>query len=320
MARFGSTYGAVLIGGLIALFLSGFVTMQTVLYYRVYRKDRVHIKLLVTAVWILDLFHSGLVLGANWQYQIIDRDYSGPIRIHWTIPACITITSVITFLVISFYIHRLWTLSSHRTYLVLPIVLLNTFRVAAGFGSSAQMASKTIWPEFTIHTGWLFAVCLTTSCALDFLVASTLVLLLRQNRTGFWRNLTIHFLPSSPSMDQVLDSITLYTIENGLLTSITTIITLVVWLSMPHNLVFLGIHYTIAKLYANSFLAMLNARKNLQERARLSASDVAPHSDSRRFSNFSAFFRKSHLNSGDSAPFASIKNAAQRTSGKRDEL
>ncbi|THG98666.1 hypothetical protein EW026_g3548 [Hermanssonia centrifuga] len=47
--------------------------------------------------------------------------------------------------------------------------------------------------------------------------------------------------------------------------SIATIASLVCWLVMPHNLVYLGLHFMISKLYANSLLASLNARKTLRQ-------------------------------------------------------
>jgi hypothetical protein len=37
------------------------------------------------------------------------------------------------------------------------------------------------------------------------------------------------------------------------------------WLTMPYNLVFLGLHFVISKLYANSLLISLNTRKALRE-------------------------------------------------------
>jgi len=65
-------------------------------------------------------------------------------------------------------------------------------------------------------------------------------------------------------MDQIIDSLSLYAIENGLITCVVTIISLICWLTMPRNLVFLGLHFIISKLYANSLLATLNARKRIR--------------------------------------------------------
>ncbi|THH18902.1 hypothetical protein EUX98_g8880 [Antrodiella citrinella] len=56
-------------------------------------------------------------------------------------------------------------------------------------------------------------------------------------------------------MDSIIDSITVYTIESGLLTSVVTVVSLVFWVTMSNNLIFLALHFAISKLYANAFLA-----------------------------------------------------------------
>ncbi|KAI0930662.1 hypothetical protein AcV5_007320 [Taiwanofungus camphoratus] len=68
----------------------------------------------------------------------------------------------------------------------------------------------------------------------------------------------------SGRLHHILDSVTLYTIENGLVTCVVTIISLVFWLAKPHALIYLGLHFVINKLYANCFLASMNARKLLR--------------------------------------------------------
>nr|VWO99695.1 Calcium-transporting ATPase (EC [Ganoderma boninense] len=61
----------------------------------------------------------------------------------------------------------------------------------------------------------------------------------------------------------MIDMLTLYTVESGMLTCIATAISLFFWLFLRSNFVFLGMHLAINKLYANSLLASLNARKSL---------------------------------------------------------
>lgn len=102
--------------------LSGFVTMQVLYYFRIYRKDHVHIKILVSISCllasqpvcsvqlsagryclvralnarnpgesanvhelhrVLDLIHTGFTLGGNWLYLIVDHDTPGPLGMHW---------------------------------------------------------------------------------------------------------------------------------------------------------------------------------------------------------------------------------------------
>jgi len=70
---------------------------------------------------------------------------------------------------------------------------------------------------------------------------------------------------STSTMIKVVDTLTLYTLENGFLTGVATTASLICWLSMPHNLSFMGLHFVIEKLYANSVLASLNTRKELRD-------------------------------------------------------
>ncbi|XP_006459695.1 hypothetical protein AGABI2DRAFT_116655 [Agaricus bisporus var. bisporus H97] len=66
-------------------------------------------------------------------------------------------------------------------------------------------------------------------------------------------------------MIRLVDSTTIYALENGALTCFTTTASLICWLAMPKNLVFLGLHFVIGKLYANSLLASLNIRRELED-------------------------------------------------------
>jgi len=59
----------------------------------------------------------------------------------------------------------------------------------------------------------------------------------------------------------------LYAFEVGALTTMATVSTLICWLLMHHNLIFMGLHFIICKFYANSLLATLNQRKGLVDDA-----------------------------------------------------
>jgi len=102
---------------------------------------------------------------------------------------------------------------------------------------------------------WVFTLGLSCAASLDVLITVSLCWYLSQSRTGV------------SSMDEVIDSIMLYTINNGTLTCLCTVISLICWIVMSHNLIFLGIHFALSKLYANSFLATINTRETLRERS-----------------------------------------------------
>ncbi|KAK7682503.1 hypothetical protein QCA50_014303 [Cerrena zonata] len=108
-------------------------------------------------------------------------------------------------------------------------------------------------------------------------------------------------------MDNIIDSITLYTVENGLLTCLTTVISLICWLMMPHNLIFLGLHFVISKLYSNTFLATLNARNGLRGRSRAQTTVRLPD-------NLTQFSRREpHVSRYDIHPITPVQISVEKT-------
>jgi len=98
------TYGALLAGGLVATGFSGVVTVQCLAYFRNYGKDPLKIKLLVTAVWILDFCHTIFVGVTLWDHLI--ENFGNQTRIDfvpWSMALTIAFTAVLTFLVHCFF-------------------------------------------------------------------------------------------------------------------------------------------------------------------------------------------------------------------------
>lgn len=105
------------------------------------------------------------------------------------------------------------------------------------------------------YPGWIFTTGLSLSAAVDILITACLCYFLHQMRRR----------TASTTMTHVVNTLTLYTLENGFFTCITTTASLISWLAMPQNLVFMGLHFIIGKLYVNSLLFSLNTQKELRE-------------------------------------------------------
>ncbi|KAI0762404.1 hypothetical protein C8Q74DRAFT_149267 [Fomes fomentarius] len=226
--------------------------MQAVLYWSTYPADPLQRKSMVVAIWILDLIHSGMVCVANWQNVIASFgvwqrvDY-----IHWSIAVTVALTALTTFIVHCFFSHRIHTLSHRKWYITAPLVTLALVRLI----STAEMIRLESFSQFVERFNYVFTLGLSASAGLDVLITVILCYYLRQRRSGLAK------------MDRIIDTLTLYTVENGMLTCITTTVSLICWVRMPHNLIFLGLHLAISKLYATSFMASLNARKSLTHRS-----------------------------------------------------
>jgi len=256
------TYGALLLGALFASFLSGATTVQTVVYLKLYPEDSSFTKGLVTVVWALDITHTALVWDGIWSYFI--RDFGDASKIN-TIPLSISLTviftGILTLLVHSHYVIRIYRLSKRNLWICTPIVVLAVCRVCSACACSAEMIRFDTFPSFRARFRWLFSLGLALSSAVDVIITLTLFFFLYMSRS------------KSLSLDSVIDSLILYTFEIGSLTGFATIISMICWLAAEHSLIFLGLHFVIGKLYANSFMASLNTRHQLRQAHARSNSD-----------------------------------------------
>ncbi|KAH9851398.1 hypothetical protein C2E23DRAFT_886575 [Lenzites betulinus] len=248
-----TSLGALTLGGMICTGLSGIVAMQTVLYFRLFSHDRSSTKIQVAGVFVLDFLHSCMIAVGNYMY-LVDHFGDGEItdRVFWAVGISIALTAILTVIVHLFFALRLFKLSKGNYWITIPIAGLAVARVAAALVTTIELIRLGSFHDFGERFRWVFTLGLVLSSVVDFLITGGLCYYLRRSRTGTGR------------FDHILDSVTLYTVENGLLTSVTTVVSLIFWLVRPHVLIYLGLHFAISKLYANSFLASMNARKILR--------------------------------------------------------
>jgi len=209
---------------------------------------------MVIGVLLLDLTHASLMCASTWDYLILhfgDEDIMDKIPI--ALGLTVAFTATITFLAQLFFAHRVYRLSRNNWYITAPLVMLSFGRLSAAIVSTTEMGRLKSFHGFVEHYGYVFTLGLSMACTADICITASMCYFLQMSRTGFGM------------MDHVIDTIMLYTFNNGALTSVTTVISMICWLTMPGNLIFLGLHFTISKLYANSLLATLNSRRLIRK-------------------------------------------------------
>jgi len=127
------------------------------------------------------------------------------------------------------------------------------------------MIHMKTFTAFRAKFRWVFTLGLAMSCLVDIFITGFLTHSLQNLQRGAWK-----------SLDRVISTLVLYTFETNLLTSAATIVSMICWLGMPNNLVFMGLHFFICKLYTNSLLATLNSRQQLQHQRSWGASADLP--------------------------------------------
>ncbi|KAH0825984.1 hypothetical protein J3R83DRAFT_7579 [Lanmaoa asiatica] len=268
----GATFGALLLGGFCAAALSGVVAVQTFLYIKLFPEDSARVKAIVAAVWMLDTTHSLLVYTSIWICLI--TNYGDKMKIDTiSIPLALTVitTAILTFIVHCFFSHRIHKLSRQRWRYTALILMESLIKVGVGvlpfvlcgshdsrndtyeniYGIQGKIPSEhgkrvSSGPSLTIFLPqqWVFTLGLAMSCLVDILVTGFLTHLLQTLQSD---------KRASTSLDRVIGAILLYTFETNLLTSAATIVSMICWLTMPNNLIFMGLHFFI--MYANSLLA-----------------------------------------------------------------
>ncbi|KAJ6467106.1 hypothetical protein C8R47DRAFT_1153152 [Mycena vitilis] len=257
MVDVANTLGALLVGGAIALILSGILTVQCIIFYKLYPNETLLRKYMVLVVWFLDILHSTFIVIALFEYCItFFGDTARLDHIEWAVALSIVTTAIQTMIAHWYFAHKIYKSSNKNWWITAPIVLMAFLRLLAASVSTYEMIVVKRYSVFNEqYPGWVFTTGLTLSAAVDVLITACLCYLLQKMRRR----------TASTPMAQVVDTLTLYTLENGLLTCVTTTASLICWLTMPKNLIFLGLHFVIGKLYANSLLISLNTRKELRE-------------------------------------------------------
>ncbi|KAG2755482.1 hypothetical protein P692DRAFT_20767703, partial [Suillus brevipes Sb2] len=267
MSGVAKEYGAILLGGLLAFGLSGCVNMQFIVYWQLYSYESWRAKSLVIAIWLLDLCHSAFVAIALWDSIIVPYgDMDEFDKIPWSVGPAVELTAMITFLVQCVFAYRIYRLQKKRLTVVVPIV--------SSCLSNFLLDDEILIIRFRLHSyaafiqhpfpRWIITVGLSLSAFVDIMITAIMCYFLRKNRTIV------------TSTIRIIDTLTFWTIRNGSITSAAAIASLICWLVMPDNRTFLGLHFVIAKLYANSLLATLNARQQIRNGKQHNSSSDRP--------------------------------------------
>jgi hypothetical protein len=171
----------------------------------------------------------------------------------WSLLAQVIITVLSDLIVRCVFARRIWLLSGLNTWLLLFIVSVSIFVGGMGFAFATRGFIDGSYAKI-VQESWILYTALGGSVVADVMITVSLCILLGSIRTGF-----------KPT-DSLVNTLMLYTINTGLLTSVSAIACFVTFAIWPHAFVFIGFYFVLSKLYINSLLAMLNTRERLRKR------------------------------------------------------
>ncbi|KAJ7132477.1 hypothetical protein C8R44DRAFT_774091 [Mycena epipterygia] len=212
--------GALEIGVLLSSTLWGVTTVQLYIYSTTPNNDPWWTKTLVYLVYIMESLHT--IFSWMYIYRLTVTFYG--------VPAELGVVQ--------------WTLSASSLFDGLIGAIVQMF-----FAYRIQQFSK-MWAitlvswlgSFAIKFGWMITASLSINLIVDIINTAALSFYLQRGRTGFKQS------------DQILVKLVMWTVETGLVTAVAAAVQLIL---VP---LWIGISLFYAKLYSNSFLAILNSR------------------------------------------------------------
>ncbi|KAL4256864.1 hypothetical protein AB1N83_012400 [Pleurotus pulmonarius] len=244
--------GAILIGALLGSVLFGAVTVQVYVYLQSPFNDTKWIQSLVVIIWVAECVWTI----ATWiyLYHIIVTNY-GDLdvleRSHWALVMTPIISGMVEMIVQGFFAYRIWVLSGRR--IIPAVVSVITATQLAGCFVMGILAGQLSLPVFASRFKWVITFVFSLTLSADLINTMTMCYYLRLNRRGI------------TSTNRALDTLCLWTIQTGILLSITAMLILIFEQTLPRTEMWIGVALIKGKLYSNNFMASLNGRNFLRQ-------------------------------------------------------
>ncbi|KAI0828860.1 hypothetical protein BC628DRAFT_1171745 [Trametes gibbosa] len=263
MAPLDGTMGPLLIGVIICAVFYGVSLSQMYYYYTRYPRDPLYLKVLVAAVWCTDTVHQAMISHSVYWYLVTEFGHPEAVGLlSATMIPEVFFQAFTGLFVQSFFAARVWKLSGRRLYIVVPVIglILAEFSVAMAYAVQA-LSFKTF-----ADLGKIKALSISINAfaaAGDVVIALVLCTILQTSKTGFEKS------------NLLVNRLIIFSVNTGLLTSVCACISLITVLALPNTFVYICFFFLIGRLYSNSLLATLNARKALRDKSAINDTSVS---------------------------------------------
>ncbi|KAF9476677.1 hypothetical protein BDN70DRAFT_154559 [Pholiota conissans] len=229
---FQETFGAMLIGALVTMTIYGITTLQAYFYFMSFPKDGKATKMLVASIWILDTIHAIFMCHAV-HFYLIDG-FTNPVLLingNWS-------------LFLSIAINRYWIGG------VIGIFVFAHFATGINTVVNLFITRRFVHlKDVSITSALPFGITVVIS---DILIAAALCILLSSKRSSF------------QDTNSIVNKLIIFAVNRCILTCAMAIVEIVAFTALPNSFYSIAIDFVIGKLYANSCLAVLNARATLR--------------------------------------------------------
>ncbi|TFK80523.1 hypothetical protein K466DRAFT_636715, partial [Polyporus arcularius HHB13444] len=225
--------------------LYGLTTLQTYTYYnRTYEVS--------SFGRVLDTLHLAFVSHTVYEYCVADfGNLIALLEPTWYSPILPRIQGVSDGIVRGIFCHRIWILSEQHVPTLM--VLVSEILTGADLRFTLYFAFRYTTFVGLQKISWILYLGLSTVVLSDVLISAALCVLLAKRRGNFRR------------ANSIVRNLIMYSINTCLLTTLCSLAALVAYAASPHTFIYISFYFLLPKLFLNSLLATLNARKSLRD-------------------------------------------------------
>ncbi|KII84679.1 hypothetical protein PLICRDRAFT_179482 [Plicaturopsis crispa FD-325 SS-3] len=260
------THGPALVGIFLSLVLYGSMITQCFYYWQHYRADPTWLKIYVGFLLFIDTLST--VFAIAWIYGLLINSFGELPKFavaDWLLaadPALVGLTGMFCQL---FFAWRIKVLTG-KVWMGAGIALLSIASglcaVGVGIAIGIVIDILAFYKFNAIGSTWL-----ALTATVDVLITITLSWHLRRHRTGFKHT------------NDILSKIVRLTVQNGALTTIFAVTELGMYLGLPNTGLHIGFSFVLPKLYCNSVLSSLNARRSATNASSGGATSTGPDNE-----------------------------------------
>ncbi|EIW64265.1 uncharacterized protein TRAVEDRAFT_41685 [Trametes versicolor FP-101664 SS1] len=204
---------------------------------------------------VLNTLRVSLITNAAYTYMVTDfMNLIAILKPTWGIfPSTVITVGFNNAVVRGIFCVRLWRLSGRNWWLASAIALFVLTALGVNVAYAVVSHGFKTWFDLPKYS-WLLSLSLALSMVADILISASLCVLLAMRKTGHARS------------DSIVKTLTIYAINNALLSTTCALVCLVTYLTMPGNFIFMALYMIYPELILNALLATFNGRPSLQKK------------------------------------------------------
>lgn len=261
----GLTLGAAFYGYTLGAALFGITIAQAYQYFMAKKYGARWQPYVVGAILILDTLHFTFAMHMMYTFllRVVMEDESIESKVVWSLKSMGSVQVFFTIFVQALYLNRIWTFSQNGTllsdrfsaFLRGLVVVLSLMAIGVGIGFLTELQRiEQLW-DFDIRFVYVIYLGFGATSLVDMTVAAVMCVMLHKSSSGV-----------SKKSNAIVVTLIQYIVGTGLLTSFGALLIIILYIAYPDSLLYLGIEYSMTRLYAISVLALYNSQARLREK------------------------------------------------------